>query len=58
MALGRKAVRTYVLFPPDLPKGEGGKSTSLVGGARSPYNPLGLLRRTGAWGTCPGTLPL
>ena len=32
---------TYVLFPPDLPKGEGGKSTSVSGGARSPTPPRG-----------------
>ena len=30
---------TYVFFPPDLPKGEGGKNTSVSGGARLPHTP-------------------
>ena len=39
LALAVNTVRTYVLSPPDLPKGEGGESTSVSGGARSPTPP-------------------
>ena len=30
---------SYVLSPPDLPKGEGGESTSIIGGAQLPQTP-------------------
>ena len=39
--MGREAHNktTYVFFPPDLPKGEGGENTSVSGGARLPHTP-------------------